>query len=31
MRIYILIQLIWKELDRFRILIVIIMLKYTKI
>nr|DAL22028.1 MAG TPA_asm: hypothetical protein [Caudoviricetes sp.] len=31
MKIYILIQLIWKELDRFRILMVIIMLKYTKI
>nr|DAL78830.1 MAG TPA: hypothetical protein [Caudoviricetes sp.] len=31
MKIYILIRLIWKELDRFRILTVIIMLKYTKI
>nr|DAK12459.1 MAG TPA: hypothetical protein [Caudoviricetes sp.] len=31
MKIYILIQLIWKELDRFRIHTVIITLKYMKI
>nr|DAM00262.1 MAG TPA: hypothetical protein [Caudoviricetes sp.] len=31
MKIYILIQLIWKELDRFRIHMAMITLKYMKI